>query len=817
MFINKSEKIAISWHKENISYNELLNKIYQYSELIAVKDSKIVIFSENRPEWIFAFYSIWKNNCIVVPIDFMSTSDEISYILNDCLPKVIFCSQSKLSVMEKALESVKYTPQIIQIENIEKKSLKYETVDLSVLDTKKTAVIIYTSGTTGSPKGVMLSFDNLIANIVAVSKGVKIYSSAERVMILLPLHHIFPLLGTMIAPLMVGAKVAISPSMKSEDILTTLSDNKITILIGVPRLYTMIRKGIMGKINKKKVALKLFLIAQYLNSRLFSKLIFKSVHKKFGGHLKYLVCGGAAIDPFVAKDYKTLGFEMLEGYGMTESSPMITFTRPGNVVIGSAGQAVPSVKMEIRDGEIVASGPNIMQGYFNRPDETKEVLKNGWLYTGDLGRIDAKGCLFVTGRKKEIIVLSNGKNINPVELEFKIASMTDYIREIAVFHHDEILQAVIFPDLQALQQDGISDFKTYIRKHIINFFNNSVSAYKKIMKITFVNEELPKTRLEKVRRFLLPELVDKIEEIKNDENIDEFEEFTLIRDFLKEQKERDIYPQDHLEIDVALDSLDKISLITFIKSTFGIDMKEEQIMFHQTVLNLSKFIEEKKEKISIETVNWTNILKEKVKLKLPSTWITNNIIKNLSFFLFKTYFRFSGEGISNLPQSPFIIVPNHQSFFDGLFVASLLKNKLMKNTYFYAKKKHIKNKFVKFIADTNNVVVIDIEKNVKESIQKLAEILRTGRNIIIFPEGTRSKDGKLGDFKKTFAILSLELNVPIVPVTINGAFAVLPKGSKFPIPFKKISVIFHRPIFPQNHTYESLKRIVQEKVSSYLE
>ncbi|MFN3695318.1 MAG: lysophospholipid acyltransferase family protein, partial [Ignavibacterium sp.] len=168
-----------------------------------------------------------------------------------------------------------------------------------------------------------------------------------------------------------------------------------------------------------------------------------------------------------------------------------------------------------------------------------------------------------------------------------------------------------------------------------------------------------------------------------------------------------------------------------------------------------------------------------------------------------------------LPEAPFILAPNHQSFLDGLFVAVFLKNKTLKKTYFYAKEKHVKNRILKFIADKSNVIVMDLS-DLKTSLQKLAEVLRNGRNLIIFPEGTRSFTGELGDFKKTFAILSRELNVPVIPVAIEGANKALPRGKIIPRPFKKVKVKFLNPIMPSNHSYESLRDAVYEKVSDYL-
>ena len=820
MFLRNYEKTALKWKNQEISYADLLKEVTTYSMLFPETTRRVVIFSENRPEWIASFYSCWKNNCTVIPIDYLSTVEEVSYIVQDSQPEVFFCSREREAVLRKVAESLDYIPQILVFEDIEKNAVPVDKNsvinELTDPDLNDTSLIIYTSGTTGSPKGVMLSYDNILANVEAVSVGVPIYSIDERVMLLLPLHHIFPLLGSMVAPLFVGATIAISPSLQSADIINTLQQNKITIIIGVPRLYKLICKGIMDKIQQKKIAQLFFMLAEKVGSQAFSRMLFGAVHKKFGGKLKYLVCGGAALDPEIGDNFTTLGFEILEGFGMTEAAPMITFTRPGQVTIGSAGTAMTCTKIEIRDDEIVASGRNIMQGYLNRPEETAEVLKDGWLYTGDLGRIDEQGRIYITGRRKEIIVLASGKNINPVLIEQKLEKLTDCINEVGVFVKDDVLQAIIFPDFAKIRQNGIQEMDDYFRWKVLDAYNQTVSPSKRVLKFTLIDEELPKTRLSKLKRFQLPDLVGTREARKSDAEQPDFEEYRIIQGFIEQQTTKKIHPDDHLEIDIALDSLDQVSLLAFLKSTFGVEISEDKLMTHQTVRLLAEFIKEKKKKISVELINWKEILTEKVDLKLPRTWVTVSLFKNFSKLFFSFYFKFKGEGQKNLPDTPCIIAPNHQSYYDGMFVASLLKNSFINKTYFYAKEKHVKNRLVRFFANRNNVIIVDVNSGLRESIQKLAEVLKKGNNIIIFPEGTRSLDGSLGDFKKLFAILSKELGVPVVPVTINGAFEALPPGSFIPRPFQPISVTFQQPVFAKDYTYESLTRQVYHEVNEGL-
>ena len=817
MFLKNHNKAAIIWQDVEINYSSVMENVDKFYSLIDnIPAEKIAIFSENRPEWIYAFFAGWKKNATVVPIDHLSTADEVAYILTDCKPDIIFISKEKEKIINDAISQIDYDLKELVFEDIPGDSSSEPGMDFPAPDDERTAVIIYTSGTTGDPKGVMLSFKNLLTNIHAVTEEIKILTADDVYLGLLPFHHIFPLMGTVIVPLYMGGTIAMSPSMSAEDIINTLQKYKVSIIIGVPRLYSAIFKGVKDKINSSAAARFLFNLAEKLNSRSFSRKVFGKVHEKFGGNIKFLVCGGAALNREIGQGFKTLGFELLEGFGMTEAAPMITFTRPGKVKVGSGGQPLTANEVKIADGEVIAKGPNIMKGYYNRPEETKEVLKDGWLYTGDLGYLDEDNSLFITGRRKEIIVLSNGKNINPEEIENKLAEF-DLVQEAGVFADGDNLHAVIYPNLAVVQRSGVSNLEEAFLWDVVDKYNLKVSPHKKISNFSLINEELPRTRLSKLKRFLLPELVKRREKIRESVEEPDIEEYEIVKKFLIELKGTSVYPGDHLEIDLGLDSLDRVTFQVFLNETFGLNVKDEDFINYPTVEKLAEHISKTKTKTDLEDINWGRILSEKIHLNLPKSWVTHNIFKNAARILLKSYFRLKVAGHKKIPDGPVIIAPNHQSFFDGLFVASFLKNKHMKKTYFYAKEKHVRNKIVKFIADRHNVIVMDINKDLKSSLQKLASVLEKGKNIIIFPEGTRTKTGDLGKFKKTFAILSRELKVPVVPVAIDGAYEALPKGARWPKPFKEISVKFLDPVMPGEHSYESLSDLVYQKVNAELQ
>ena len=782
MINNSGQSAAMIWRNTSVTYGELQSHIDSYSDYLKEKSiEKVAIFSENRFEWVYAFYATWKNSAVSVPLDFMATAEEIRFILNDCRPEVLFCSNKTLDIVEKFLSGLTYSIEVVNFDTLDVKPANDAPRPWPKHQPSDTAVIIYTSGTTGTPKGVMVTYDNLLANVEAVSQIIPIYTSARPVLVLLPLHHIFPLVGTMVAPLCVGAPMAFSPSMTSDDIMSTLQQNGVKIIIGVPRLYSAISKGIMEKINASPVARSLFAVARAADSRSLSRRIFKKVHDKFGGRVDYLVSGGARLDEQTARNFKTLGFEILEGYGMTEAAPMITFTRPGKSKIGSAGQLMPNLEVRFQDGEILAKGRNISPGYFNRPDENRAAFQDGWLKTGDLGRIDGKGRLYITGRSKELIVLSNGKNVDPVQVEQSLSRISDCIAEVGVFMENDALHAIIYPDFKYIQQHGILNIQDKFRWDVIDKYNKTAPSYRRIKKFVLLKEELPKTRLGKLQRFKLPELNAGIEnKAAKDIEEPEFEEYQVIRDYLSRQTMRRILPEDHFEIDLGLDSLDKISFQTFCQSTFGIHLKDDTLINHPTVLKLAELMKEQKKRLTVEAVKWAEIFRDNVELNLPRRWFTQTLIKSSSRIVLKSYFKLQAEGTENIPDGPFILAPNHQSYLDGLFVTVFLKNKVMKNTYFYAKEKHLRRRWLRAFARRHNVIVMDINRDLRRSLQNLGELLRTGKNLVIFPEGTRTHTGELGRFKKAFAILSRELNVPVVPVSIQGAFEAFPRGSRIP-------------------------------------
>ena len=810
MQILNHPKPAIIYKDGEISYADLLKNISAIAGLLRKEPFKAVILSENRPEWIYAFYAVIKLNGISVPVDFLSSEDELLYILNDCEPDYIFCSNQTSDKAQKASMNAAKKPELINFDSL-RIDFKNENPDEIKPDNyHDTSFIIYTSGTTGSPKGVMLTHDNIQSNIESVHDDAKIFIETDRVMILLPLHHSFPLTGTLIAPLHVGATVVISPSMNPDDIKSTLKNGKITLLIGVPRLYQQLMKGIKQKIDARFIARLFLKIAYLLNSKNFSKKIFSEIHEAFGGSMRYLVSGGAALDIKSALFFKALGFEMLEGYGMTETAPMISCNRPERIRLGSAGIIVLNMEVKIENGEICARGRNIMKGYYNKPDETNLIIKDGWLHTGDSGYIDKNKFLFVTGRIKETIVLENGKNINPEEIEEKL-SHSPFIKECGIFLENGILKAIIVPDLTEVEKNGIHNIHEFFKWDIIDSFNKTVSSYKKILSFSLTENELPRTRLGKLQRFKLKDvsISKQTSEIENS-NQPQSEEYGLIREYIEKTKQVSVKPGSHLELDLGMDSLDKVALISFIKTRFGIRIDDENASKLITPESLAEYVINSNSEITDEISDWQTILNTDSMIAIPRSRCPHITLRNFFKLFISILCRIETNTHKINFTSPAIIAPNHQSNIDWILLASVLSPEVLRKTYIFAKAKHFNSPFRRFLADRSNIILIDINSNLRDTIQKMGEVLRNKCNVVIFPEGTRTQNGKIGEYKKTFAILSKELNIPVIPVVIKGAYKAFPAGAKFIRPFKKITVNFLEPQNAGKLSYEEFADLIKK-------
>ena len=834
MTIKDFHKAAIITPEHEVSYAEMMQHIIEYAENLqkfntssvasqqaeADKYAKrIILFSENREEWVYAFFGIWRAGFIAVPVDATSTANDLAYIINDCKPCGIWVSENTCDVAKEAMAQAGHKMEMMSLKIEEDSHSSTDVQEMTFEGDKDTpCLIIYTSGTTGSPKGVMLSYDNLEANISGVADEVPIYNSERRVLMLLPVHHILPLMGCLIAPITRGGGIAICPTLSGPDIMDTLCKGKVAIMIGVPRLWQTLYTAIKKKIDSNFVTRTLFNLCATINNRSLSRFIFQSVHKKMGGHLDYCVSGGAALDTEIGNGLTTLGLEVLEGYGMTETAPIIAFTRPGDYIPGCSGKPLPSVEVKIDNEELCARGKNLMLGYYNRPQETADVIdSDGFLHTGDLAQIDEEGRVTITGRKKEIIVLSNGKNVQPNEIEFQLEKYDTYVKEVAVTEKNDALWAIIVPQ----RADATEDF---LKENVIQPYNKTVENYKKIMNIFIYHGDLPRTKLEKLQRFKLKNILEN-KEVSTPKKVEapvfaDNPELQAIATYIFEEKHIAIKADSHIETDLAFDSLDKVGLQSFLEQRFNITIDADEMANFKNMAAIAERCKSKgthHEEVKVESINWHDIMNSESKdLVLPMTSPTHTLYAKM----FKAYLHFNNRltisGTENIPaHGPVILAGNHQSYIDGPLVISGLSAQQIKEFYFYATEEHVQGAIRRHLAARHNIILME-RKNLKNSILKMAEVLKQGKSIVIFPEGKRTHDGAMNPFRKTFAILSKELNVPILPVCIQGAFKAMPRGRILPMP-NHISVEYLPLIKPNAaNSYEELAALVQSEINAKL-
>ncbi|MGL5000265.1 MAG: AMP-binding protein [Cetobacterium sp.] len=828
-FIYDRKKTAVIYKNKEYSYNEIIKIAKIYSGFLKIeKEDKVALFMENRPEYVASILSVWEKKGTCVNLDVSYTSEQLIYVFNDSAPKYIVTSNQNIEVALKAKEESSSDIIIINLDEIDT-SIHFEMEDVSIkcLDKESVAVMLYTSGTTGNPKGVMLTFDNLMSNIEDI-EAIKFVSGEDRVLAMLPFHHVLPLVLSMLMPLKFGCLIVILDELSSEAIKSNLQKYKITVVIGVPRVWEMFHKGIMGKIKSSPVSYKLFNVCKKLKIVPLNRIIFKKIQDAFGGNIRILVSGGAKLDTEICEDFSTFGFNMLEGYGLTETSPIISFNRPGDIVSGTVGVTLPGVTVKLgEDGEILVKGRNVMKGYYKNPEATASAIdKDGWFHTGDLGQFDGDH-LKIIGRKKEMIVLSNGKNINPSDVEAEIMKGSDLIEEVAVAEHQKHLVAIVYPNFKLLEERKISNAKEAIKWEVIDKYNITAPKYRKILDIVIVKEELPKTKLGKLRRFMLKDLivgisssvkeevetptVKKVEKKVSTSKEINSEEFKQVSKFIKTlHDEIEIIPESHLEIDLGLDSLDLVEIISFVQNTFGVSVVEEDFARIKTVENLCEYIRDEGGNFEDKEVNWKKIFEEPIEVKMP----TSKLVTPLTVILkplFNSYIKLE-KNIEKLNNTaPVIFVGNHQSMLDAFAFSQTLPKEMQKKTYFLAINIHFEGKVKKYLADNGNIILVDMNKNLKESLKVAAEVLKNGNNLVIFPEGARTRDGEVQEFKKTFAILSKELNIPVVPFLIQGAYELMPYGQNKPSS-GKMSVTILDKVNPENKTVDEILKESKQRI-----
>ena len=489
------------------------------------KGDKFSVIGENRPEWAIGYLAIVRAGLVCVPLDPLLKEGEIIHVLRESEARGILSSEIHLYKIEGVKGELKNLKWIIPLNGIKELDVG-EDIPAGQIDSDSLAVLIFTSGTTGTSKAVMLSHNNIISNVKSLQSAIRLDENDTMVSII-PMHHTFEATCGFLYPLYCGASIYYPPSLKPNDLQATMKSARVTCLIAVPLLFEKFLHAVHRKVTRSSMPTKLLFntvsgissVFKFLRKPLFSK-----VRREMGlEHIRIAIAGGAALPAKVAQGLELFGIPILQGYGLTESSPVISVSPLKNPKNDSVGLPLPDVEVKINDpdtsgiGEIVARGPTVMLGYYKNQQATDEVLKGGWLYTGDLGRIDKNGYLYITGRMKSIIVTQTGKNIYPEELEEKLIK-SEWIEEILIVPRinpqtkKEEVCAIIYPHYELLEQYSISKGITLtepdihlIYKDEIKKCNENLPVYKKITRFEIREEEFPKTTIKKIKRHLFIE------------------------------------------------------------------------------------------------------------------------------------------------------------------------------------------------------------------------------------------------------------------------------------------------------------------------
>lgn len=848
---------------------------------------RVALIGENHPRWAIAYLGILYRGAVCVPIDPHGEIQTITNFLENSEAKMAFIGEDFIDHFYKVEENSGRKIPVVVLQDqseVEKgksgKGKKDEETDerqtsnenpksnASFTDWVSTprpadfdkqpppaksedlANLMYTSGTTGTPKGVPLTHGNIYYETQGCQEVMNI-SENEVVLSVLPLFHVFAQVVNLWVIASVGATVYYIKELAPAEMTRAFETKEITLLTGVPRLWYLFHKKIFDGVAAQPIYVR-WLFDKMLKTNFFlrdkfninlGKKLFGKVHDGFGGKLDITISAGSRFDEKIARDYYALGFTMIQGYGLTETSGAVTATRFEDNVVGSVGKAVNYAEIKLGElndegaGEVLIKGKMVFNGYYKNEEATKDAFtENGWFKSGDLGKFDDHGHLFIVGRSKDVIVLPSGKNIHPEDLEVHYAK-TPMVEEICILGVKdessnlagaEKLIAIAVPDFAYLKQNNIANSREAIR-HELDSLGRSLPEYQRVRDYIVRAEPLPRTATRKIKRFELNKEIaangfdikaspDKKQREFTDEDNAMLESNVgkaLVKAIKQNTEDTEkIHPEMSLEIDLGLDSLSRAEVFAALEQNFNIEYDSDKAANALTVGEVVKLTNEYTGSADAEIVaadfDWGDIVrKAEAGENIPeinailnkstfTNWIVFVVFKIFNL-IFKIFLRLEVSGLKELEKlkRPFLICPNHQSFLDPFVVTSNFNAETLNNSFAVGATQFFENSFMKFIARLLNTVPIDPDAQLMKAMKAGAIGLKHGKILNIFPEGSRGFDGKLHDFKKGAAILATELDMPIVPVALDGLYKVWGRNSKN-IKLSKVKVRFGKAFYAKD-------------------
>jgi long-chain acyl-CoA synthetase len=675
------------------------------------------------------------------------------------------------------------------------------------------ASLLYTSGTTGTPKAVPLTHANLLSNANALMEA-DLIRPRDRVLLPLPLHHSYPFTVGLLLVLGTGATIVLPSGISGPEITGALKAGRATAMLGVPSLYAAVWQGIEAQAQARgertarmfRRLLRVSRAARRLTGLKLGKWLFRPVHGNIGSRLRILGCGGAKLDAQLAENLETLGWTVLSGYGLTETSPVLTFNSRKRRKLDSEGRPIPGVEIKIGEtaagsnGEVLARGPNVFGGYYKNPAATETAFTpDGWFRTGDLGWVDREGFLHVAGRLKEVIVLSDGKNVFPEDVEPAYAS--PLLREIGILEQNGTLVALVVPDEDEVRRRGGLSAVRMLSDELERAARR-LPRYQRIADFRAVREALPRTRLGKLRRHLLPEIYDRAAKRPLEEQpvalspederlVNASEKTRAVWEWLEQR-----YPDRHLyldmspQLDLAIDSLGWVTLTLELEQRFGISLPGAAV---SRVLTLRDFLTEvhRAEKNPEAGRQLPVAARTAPPPPGPATRAVGAVLFALDRAVMRTLFRLRVEGADELPrQASLVITPNHVSFLDPPAIAAALPRAVLASVHWagwvgimYA------GPIRRLVSRATRVFAVDPDQDLAGAIGTAQAVLRQGGSLVWFPEGRRSPEGSLLPFRRGIGVLLKDQDALVVPAFVKGTYEAWPISRRLPRP-GPVSVTF---------------------------
>lgn len=782
------------------TYNGLERQAHAYARFLAgqgvKKGDRVVLWAPNQPDWVAAMFGTFIAGGVAVPLDVRSSREFVERVVLQTEPALGFGGPSQADVLRE-LEVPAYTFESVPL----RPNGRHDGPPLTGSDV---AEIIFTSGTTGDPKGVVLTHQNIVSNVEA---GIAVLPIGPdtRMLSLLPLSHMFEQVGGCFAPIHVGAAVCYPASRQPAALSRTMQEWKPTFIMGVPQVLTLLMNGIEREAaarGKLGLLSRLRKVAAPLPPAIRKKL-FRSVLSRFGGKLDLIASGGAAIDPDVQLKWEAMGIAVVEGYGTTECSPVVTINPRNDRRIRSVGRPLPGQQVRIaEDGEVLVRGPNVFQGYWNNPQASAAVFDGDWYRTGDLGYIE-DSYLYLKGRKKDLIVLSDGQNVYPEDVESVLR------------HQPGVADAVVLglvegPDVRL--HAVVVESEAGSAPAAIRLANEQLDGRQQVLGWTVWPElDFPRTHTLKVRRPLVEAYVK--EHQRAPAGVPQLElEDPLLRIIAAVRKTDTPLTEDaNLGTDLGLDSLGRVELLSGIEDDMGVYIDDTEVGPQTTIAQLRVMAARGERKVRMRRFpTWPR--------RRPVRWVRRALTSLVVFPLLRLGYSVEVRGRERFRtvQEPCLIISNHNMHLDQSMLLRSMPHGFRQRVAIAAAASDIfGNRLRGFGASLlgNAFPFAKEGSGVRDSLEYVAKMLDEGWNVLIFPEGRLTVVGPMQPFKSGTGLLAVETGVPVLPMRIDVLRPGFYEGKWLPHPRARVRVSVGEPIrFGQGTNYAEATAMLEEAV-----